>query len=127
MGEKGKEMFSLKETKKKSSQSKRSLTPGTYCAIVTAVEDDDNFINGGAFWIRYEIHLPDGTFLQKFSEKFLNDIKYPRTKDLADLLQTLGKEDVEELVGVKLEITVKSNLTQTGISPTITQRSPWTP
>ena len=119
-------MFSLKDLKnKRHANSKSNLTAGKYFAKVTDFAYDEDFVDHGAFIIAYELCKELDGVKKTFSEKFFNDLNNPRTSDLAKLLEKLGLEYIEELVGRSFIVEIKYRLTNSGHSlPSIVDRTP---
>ena len=120
-------MFKLRETLELQS-TPQGIRPGTYLAEVVAVSDSENYATGDAFIVFYKLHDLSGQYVGDFQETFLNNTRNPRTKDFAKLMRQLGADDVEELIGQTILVSIKYRVTDRGYRlPSIETRSPQPP
>ena len=119
-------MVSIKDLKsKRQTTGKAKLAAGKYFAKVTNFSYDENFVDEGAFIITYELSQDLNGVKKPFSENFFNDLNNPRTADLAEFIEKLGLEYIEELLGQSFEVEIKYRLTNSGRSlPSIVDRKP---
>ena len=120
-------MFTIKKLKKSPNPTKR-IKAGTYHAVVTAVLDDEKYVAGDAFILEYSLQRPDGTDAGEFRETFFNLRANERTKEIVALVEKLGFNDVEDLVGLHFEVEIRYRVTPHGASlPSIINRIPISP
>ena len=117
-------MFSLNDFKKKNS-SPSSIKAGVYHATVIEVYDNDKYVDGSAFIVRYKLCNADGSYVGEFQETFFNSTSNPRTLELADLMDKLGVETADDLVGKTFLVEIRFRITSYGKSlPSIVSRTP---
>lgn len=117
-------MFSLNDLKKKTS-STSSIKAGVYHATVIEVSDNEKYVDGSAFIVRYQLSDVDGGFVGEFKETFFNSTSNPRTLELAELMDKLGLESADELVSKTFLVEIRFRITNFGKSlPSIVKRSP---
>ena len=120
-------MFTIKKLKKSPNPTKR-IKAGTYHATVTAVFDDEKYVAGDAFVLMYTLQCPDGTDAGEFRETFFNLKANTRTKELVALVEKLGINDVDDLIGLRFEVEIRYRVTSHGASlPSIISRIPISP
>lgn len=94
----------IKKTKAKKA---KTVTPGCYRAIVTAVESPKGFFPGNAVDVFYTLTANDTGEVFPFRERFYISDTEPdeRTNAFEDILDEIGAESYEEFVGCGLEVT----------------------
>lgn len=82
-----------------------SLTPGTYPAVVTAVDQAPGYEEDAAVQITYSVETERGVV--QYREVFLNDLANARTKSFVKYLEENGItiDDWNVLVGMKFDLT----------------------
>ncbi len=117
-------MISIKEMKKKAN-SISSIKPGAYHAEVIEVAEDEKYVDGTAFIVKYKLYDVDGNYRGDFKETFYNNTHNVRTLELAEFMEELGVEIVDALVGVTMRVDIKYRITSYGKSlPSIISRTP---
>lgn len=101
----------LATAKAKAMAKKTSILPGRYPSIVTAVDEDNRYLNG-AFRITYELQGQDQTHV--FSELFLMDPNNDRTCAFYRYLLQNGIQTEEDFVGAKEELVIRWNFARNG-------------
>ena len=120
-------MFSLDDLKKKTN-STASIKAGQYHATVIEVADNNKYVAGTAFIVKYALYSVDGCFVGEFQETFYNTTCNPRTLELAELMDQLGLETADDLVGKTYLVEIRFRITSFGKSlPSIVKRSPLPP
>lgn len=119
-------MFTLKDLEKRSKVIPgTSIHPGSYHAEIIDVTDSDKYVNDTAFIIKYRLYKEDGTDAGNFQELFFNNTSNPRTLELAKLMELLGIESADDLVGKTIGVSIKYRVTAYGKSlPSIVSRTP---
>jgi hypothetical protein len=92
-------------TKKQNKQRKNAgIKPGTYEAVVTSVVSPAGFVAGQAVDVTYAVRM--GELTVSYTERYLIADRYsPRTQEFEALLDSIGAERYEDLVGVEFELT----------------------
>ena len=117
-------MIELRNLKKKA-KTTASIKPGTYLAEVTAVTDDTKYVDGAAFIVKYKLLSTEGQLVGDFRETFYNSMSNSRTAALAEFMEELGVETVDDLVGEIMEVEIRYRVTNYGKSlPSIISRTP---
>ena len=106
-------MLSIKSIKKVND---KKVKPGEYIARVTAVTDDENTVGIGAFIVHYKLTNPKTGDTKEFKEKFFCTTANQRTNELFLMMDELGLEDLDELVGVEFDVDIKTLVTSSGSS-----------
>lgn len=106
-------MFKLRENAELKS-TPQGIRPGSYLAEIIAVCDSENYAPGDAFIVSYKLYDFNSQHVGEFQETFLNNIRNPRTKDLANLMRQLGADEVEELIGQTILVSIKYRVTDRG-------------
>lgn len=88
--------------RKKSNTRKPQIKPGTYAAKVTAVEPADGYRLGAAIDVTYDISTDDGTKVHR--ERFSLEGYSPRTDEIDAILDSIGSDNYEDLVGLDMEL-----------------------
>lgn len=89
--------------RKRNNAQEIKITPGSYMAKITAVEEPEGFRPGSAIDIVYEVKF--GSNIVKHRERFSLNGRSARTDDLDKLLDSLGTDTYEELVGATVLLT----------------------
>ena len=119
-------MFKISDIKKTTNT--RYTRPGTYLAEVIAVEDNNKYVDSGAFIVQYRLLSLDGECVGVFEETFLNNAQNRRTQELVLLMQQLQIDDANDLVGVTIQVAIKYRVTDSGARfPSIVTRTPLPP
>ena len=117
-------MFQIKDYKSKKSTAS-CVMPGSYLAEIVNIVDNNKYVDGDAFIIKYNLLDRDGKIVAPFEETFLNYTKYPRTKSLLELLKQMELKTVDELVGKVIEVEIRYRVTDYSTSlPSIVSRVP---
>lgn len=120
-------MISIKEMKKKAN-SISSIKPGAYHAEVIEVAEDEKYVDGTAFIVKYKLYDGDGNLRGDFRETFYNNTNNARTRELAEFMEKIGVDEVDDLIGVKMSVEIKFRITSYGKSlPSIISRTPLSP
>ena len=119
-------MFKISDIKKKSTP--HDTRPGSYLAEVTSVEDNNKYVSGDAFVVKYRLSHLDGEYIGTFDETFLNNTKNRRTQELVTLMEQLCVDDVNDLVNITIKVEIKYRVTESGARfPSIVTRMPLPP
>lgn len=117
-------MISLKDLKKKAN-SPASIKPGVYHAEVIEVAEDEKYVDGTAFIVKYKLYDVDGNLRGDFKETFHNNTNNARTAELAEFMEEIGVEMVDDLIGITMRVDIKYRITSYGKSlPSIISRTP---
>lgn len=117
-------MLCLNDLKKKS-RFTSSIKAGVYHATVIEVTDNDKYVAGSAFIVKYQLSDVNGGCVGEFQETFFNSTSNPRTLELAELMDKLGVETADDLVGKTFLVEIRFRITSYGKSlPSIVKRSP---
>ena len=120
-------MFKISDIQKKTTTAPRDTRPGIYAAEVIAIEDNEKYVDGAAFIVRYRLSSLDGTHIGMFEETFLNNNQNRRTQDLVCLMQQLEIDDANDLAGVTIQVEIRYRITPSGYRlPSIVSRAPLT-
>ena len=119
-------MFKLSDYKQKKT-TYTGIKAGYYLAEIVAVVDNENYVKGDAFIVKYLLNNLDGSYAGKFEETFLNDISNYRTSKLADLMSKLGIDNTDDLVGITIRVEIKYRVVSHSCSlPSIINHEPIT-
>ena len=103
--------------------SNKKLRPGGYVSDIVSVEEKPDYVKGQAYILTYKLTDLAGNTYTK-TETFINDFKNPRTKEFIDYLEDAGYaiDNVEDLVGIKENVTLEYEVVYGSTYLNITQR-----
>ena len=117
-------MFQIKKSKPQKNTASH-VKPGSYLAEIVSVVDNDKYVDGDAFIIKYNLFDHDGKKVAPFEETFFNYSRYSRTQNLIELLEQLDLKTVDELIGKVIEVEIRYRVTDYNSSlPSIISRFP---
>lgn len=101
----------------------KKLRPGRYTAEIVSVEEKPDYVKGQAYILTYKLTDLAGNTYTK-TETFINDFKNLRTKEFIEYLEDAGYviDSVEDLVGIKENVTLQYEVVNGGTFLNITQR-----
>ena len=88
--------------RKKSNTRKPQIKPGTYAAKVTAVEPADGYRLGAAIDVTYDVFIAEGAKVHR--ERFSLEGYSSRTDEIDAILDSIGSDNYEDLVGLDMEL-----------------------
>ena len=90
--------------KQKKQRKNAGIKPGVYSAVVTSVVPSEGFVVGHAVDVIYAVNINDQ--IVEYSERFLvADQDSTRTHEFEALLNSIGADQYEDLVGIEFELT----------------------
>lgn len=117
-------MFEIKKSSTQKSTAPR-VKAGSYLAKIVSVEDNEKYVKGDAFIIKYNLFDHEGKMVAPFEETFFNYSRYPRTQSLLKLLKQLELKTVDKLIGKVIEVEVRYKITDYNRNlPSIVSRVP---
>ena len=105
------------------SKKKSTVKCGDFESTVVSVETPQDFVEGEAFDITYDLVDENGTH-HSYRERFYADTSNERTATFADYLDNIGvgRENIENFVGTKEKISIRKKVSKNQARPTIVSR-----
>lgn len=108
-------MYKIQKPKKTSS-TKKLIPPGVYMAIVTSVAWSKGYYEGNAIDVHYDVETikDDKPHIVAYKECFFVKGTSPRTARLHQLLDEIGADNYDDIVGHKLNLVFAYEVKETG-------------